>query len=360
MCFGSRYLLSLFPVLVPSSSGTFHPCHSSGPVIDDTKQTMHTPEALKDGATPLLTDSRDAHGSDPPLPPPPAPSADPGLQQAPSPLSEDGTNALGEGDVDIFTLSAASAMKMLCNMVESLVRVTGDVPPTPPISLPTTPVPRLLLSHGDSKADRPGTDGRPRSRQAMAAAANLESVPDKAKTPIGSPESGASEALQIVGANMEPLHIQHGAISRKFFSKKPPPISLEEYLSRLHLYCPMSTAVYLATGLYIHKLAVIEKILPVTTRNVHRLLLAGLRVAMKALEDLSYPHSRFAKVGGVSEAELGRLEISFCFVTNFELRVTKEMLFKHMTAMRDGLFPRALPLTFQPRLPAARGNGNAR
>jgi hypothetical protein len=73
-------------------------------------------------------------------------------------------------------------------------------------------------------------------------------------------------------------------------------------------------------------MAVAERVIPVTPRNVHRLLLAGLRVAMKALEDLSWPHARFSKVGGVSEIELGRLEIAFCFLMDFELRVDAEML----------------------------------
>jgi len=50
---------------------------------------------------------------------------------------------------------------------------------------------------------------------------------------------------------------------------------------------------------------------------------------MKALEDQSYAHRRFAKVGGVSERELARLEISFCFLTNFDLITTKEILLKH-------------------------------
>ena len=153
---------------------------------------------------------------------------------------------------------------------------------------------------------------------------------------------------------MEPLNVQHGAIIRKFYSKRPPPIPLEEYLLRLHRYCPMSTAVYLATSLYIHRLAIIEKILPVTARNAHRLLLAGLRVAMKALEDLSYPHRRFAKVGGISETELGRLEVSFCFVTNFELKVTSKMLLEHALAVRDGLSTLTeAPKGFQPKLPPA-------
>ena len=174
----------------------------------------------------------------------------------------------------------------------------------------------------------------------------------KAKTPIGSPEAAPTEPLHTVGSNMEPLDIQHGAISRKFYSKKPPPIPLEEYLLRLHRYCPMSTAVYLATSLYIHRLAILDRVIAVTVRNVHRLLLAGLRVAMKALEDLSYPHRRFAKVGGVNEAELGRLEVSFCFLMKFELKVDQEMLFAHALAMRDNASFYRLPMALQPKLPS--------
>jgi hypothetical protein len=97
----------------------------------------------------------------------------------------------------------------------------------------------------------------------------------------------------------------------------------------------MSTAVYLATSFYIFRLAVDERAIPVTRRNCHRLLLAGLRVAMKALEDLSYPHSKVAKVGGVSEAELARLEVSFCFLVGFELVVHEETLLKHWEVLKQ-------------------------
>lgn len=105
---------------------------------------------------------------------------------------------------------------------------------------------------------------------------------------------------------------------------------------RIHRFCPLSTAVYLATALYIHRLAVMERAIAVTKRNVHRLLLAGLRVAMKALEDLSYAHSKFAKVGGVSELELARLEISFCFLTGFELVVDEQSLSEQWELLRSG------------------------
>lgn len=155
-------------------------------------------------------------------------------------------------------------------------------------------------------------------------------------TPTPPPPPGSPEPYIVIGANSQPLNLQHSAITRKFYSKAPPPISIEDYLLRMHRFCPMSTAVYLAASLYIFRLAVDERAIPVTRRNCHRLLLAGLRVAMKALEDLSYPHAKIARVGGVTELELARLEISFCFLAGFELVVTEESLRKHWQLLKDG------------------------
>ncbi|KAA6411519.1 MAG: hypothetical protein FRX48_04799 [Lasallia pustulata] len=295
---------------------------------------MHTPEHSES----LIPSSPVQQGSlHPALPAPPQPSADPGITPTVDFTYEANGSVPDDGDIDIFHLSPVAALKMLCSTIEALVRLTGDIPPTSPISQPTTTNLQMMQAEKESvvrhKAD--WATGQPRQYRYSDWAEDVGGVPLK-KTPIGSPEAAASEPLHIIGSNMQALNIQHGAITRKFYSKKPPPIPLEEYLLRLHRYCPMSTAVYVATSLYIHKLAVIERIIPVTVRNVHRLLLAGLRVAMKALEDISYPHRRFAKVGGVSESELGRLEVSFCFLTNFELKVDEEMLWRQATAMRDG------------------------
>ncbi len=311
---------------------------------------MHSPEHNQDGKCPQPQSSEPEGAS---IPPPPEPSDDPGMNPSiRSPLEDLG--AVPESHhIDIFTLTPVAALKLLCGTMETLVKVTGDVPPTPPISHPNTPNMRVMQAEKESAARcaRDGSRSRPRTPQKIEGSEDMDAVPEKAKTPIGSPESGPAEPLHIIGSNMEPLNIQHGAIARKFYSRKPPPIALEEYLLRLHRYCPMSTAVYLATSFYIHRLAVIDRIIPVTVRNVHRLLLAGLRVAMKALEDLSYPHQRFAKVGGVTETELGRLEVSFCFVTNFELKVDKEVLLKHAMTIRQGSSLSEIPIGFQPKLP---------
>jgi hypothetical protein len=294
-------------------------------------------QEVKDEAAPPQDPSKDV-SPPPPLPSAPDPSTDPGVvPPIASPPPDDGE--LPE-DLNIFALSPVAALKMLCRSIDTLVQFTGDVPPTPP-----------LRSRNASPIHTPPLGSRSRNASKENIAFSMTQKAELPKTAIGSPEAHHDEPVHIIGAHAEPVYIQQGAIARKFYSKRPPPISTEAYLMRMHRYCPMSTAVYLATSLYINRLAVVERVIPVTPRNVHRLLLAGLRVAMKALEDLSYPHERFAKVGGVSEVELGRLEITFCFLTNFELKVDAEMLQEEASSLREGDAVRELPASLDLMLP---------
>lgn len=335
-------------------------------------------------------------------PPPPKPSTDPVLTIQPpqpdlQPITSPQLNAQPD---DIFKVPALAALKLLSAGVEALVRITGDIPPTPPPMTPHIPNMRSMqaekesivrnyseksltrlreqeLAHQIQDAghtpgpaatlpDDQGTISPPSSQQSPAGPVLAVPKPTRAASlsvpglhppapqpidgvhlrPTPSPEpssfvpppppSSTPEPYVVIGANSQPLNMQHNAITRKFYSKKPPPIGISDYLLRIHRFCPMSTAVYLATSLYIHRLAVDERAVAVTKRNAHRLLLAGLRVAMKALEDLSYPHAKVAKVGGVSELELARLEISFCFLCGFELVVGAGLLQDHWTNMKNG------------------------
>lgn len=268
-------------------------------------------------------------------PAPPKPENDIGIvPPVKSPSEEE--DDLSPEHIKIFTLKPVSALKLLCRSIDALVQMTGDVPPTPPIRTPRSRSPvrpnfgiERKLATQTAKRDLMNLNMQIAGQEQSFAHESIDGVPFK-RTPIGSPEANPwemnSPPQDDVGANAPPVHIQHLTLARKFYSKRPPPISTEEYLMRMHKYCPMSTAVYLATSVYITRLAITERLIPVTPRNVHRLLLAGLRVAMKALEDMSWPHGRFAKVGGVSEAELGRLEITFCFLTSFVLKVDADQL----------------------------------
>ncbi|KAK9450769.1 cyclin-domain-containing protein [Limtongia smithiae] len=130
-------------------------------------------------------------------------------------------------------------------------------------------------------------------------------------------ESPADQSDRIAVDKMN----QRAIISRRFWSKSAPEIDIEKYLLRIHQYCPISTAVYLATSVYIHQLCMVTRAMALTPLNVHRLVLAALRVASKNLEDINHQQKRFAKVGGLSEQELCRLEIGFLFLMDFDLKV---------------------------------------
>lgn len=236
-----------------------------------------------------------------------------------------------------------TAMKMLCRSVQALSVITGDIPPTPPISRPNTPRGSVDLSASTSSnkenLNTSHKHKRSSSRPATPVPADDIKSPTFKNVDVGSPEAARDEPAaaldeQCIGGDALPTLEQQQAIARKFFSKAPPPVSLEDYLARLQRYCPMSTAVYLAAGVYIHKLCVEDKLVPVTPRTVHRLILASLRVAMKALEDLRYPQQRFAGVGGVRESELKLLEISLCYLTDFDLQVNNEMLYWKMVELQ--------------------------
>ncbi|KAB8349865.1 hypothetical protein FH972_023878 [Carpinus fangiana] len=231
-------------------------------------------------------------------------------------------------DVDPATLTPVAALTILCRSVQSLVDLTGDVPPTPPISRPATPSLRELR-----EGQNPRLDVRPATPASSIPPDDLNG-PYFSRIPIGSPEAHASEPSFSKMYAAEPLRVQHEAIARKFFSKKPPPISVEAYLLRMHRYCPMSTAVYLAAAAYIYRVAIEDRTVPVTLRTVHRLLLAALRVAMKGLEDLSYPHQRFAGVGGVADRELAKLEIALCYLLDFDVQVDNRLLREKVAALQ--------------------------
>lgn len=242
------------------------------------------------------------------------------------------------------------ALELLGANLEVLVAMTGDVPPTPPPPTPPTPNMKgmqtekanIARTHSDNnlarlrnQAPESGSEAQDKHSGGIDESRknNKEDIDGvQLRQPSGptfQQQTTRPPPYIIMDSNLQPINLQHGFITRKFYSRGEPPVSIHEYLMRLYDNCPMSTAVYLATSLYIYRLAVVERAIPVTRRNAHRLVLAALRVATKALEDLCYSHRKMAAVGGVSEAELARLEISFCFLAGFDLMVDLEQLQRH-------------------------------
>ncbi len=212
---------------------------------------------------------------------------------------------------DIHSISGLAALRMLFQALEALVEVTGDIPPTPPVSRPTTP----------------------NTEDTRQLALRRLSSPEAAMS-IGSPEAHPHEPLAVQQYAPD-ASVQNAAIARRFFSKKKPSFSLEQYLLRLHEHCPHSPAVYLAAASFCHRLCVAELKVPATNRTIHRLALASIRVSEKALEDNKWRQERMAKVGGVTKKSLNHLEIALLFLLEFKLLVNEEVLASRMFLLQQ-------------------------
>lgn len=307
---------------MPSSFGSRYSFNKSSPPV----RREPTPPKPRDDT--IEEDSCHAPSNPPSAP---SPSQDAGLvpditEAALSTLNIS-SPLLDNGLSDIKNMQPVVAMLMLARGVQGLAKITGEVVATPPLMLPSiknrnTGAREVVARHRRTMS-RPGT---PLAFTDVRNSADLDYV--------GPPEAQPGEFSAGDDMN-EPQPLQTLTIVRKFYCKVPPKLNIELYLKRIHKFCPMSPAVYLAAGSYIQKLCIEDKVVPATSRTIHRLLLAALRVAMKALEDLRYSQERFAAVGGVTQEELRNLEVSLCYLMNFDLQVTIDKLRRKMGGLLD-------------------------
>lgn len=291
---------------------------------------MEETKAFRDSTEPVPT-------------PPDAPNPN---KEQPSPQAH-GDNQAQSNDVpclqdenwDLTQITGLAAVKMLIDCVQALADETGMVLPSPAISHPATPraEPRLFITPPSTvmrNASAPISPNSPGSSIQTPVSAH-SGAPSPMLMP--SPEGLRDEIVPAVETcaatdieSAESRTRQQAVIARRFFLKTVPAFTLSEYLMRIHTYCAHSPAVYLAAAAYIHRLCIVERNVPATAKTVHRLCLAGIRVASKALEDNKWSQDRIAKVGGVSRRELRSLEINLCYLLDFELFVREEEMRRTM------------------------------
>ncbi|CAA7403598.1 unnamed protein product [Spirodela intermedia] len=99
-------------------------------------------------------------------------------------------------------------------------------------------------------------------------------------------------------------------------------MSIQSFLERIFRYTGAAPSVYVVAYVYIDRLCQRSPGLRVSRRNAHRLLVAGIMVASKFVEDRNYGNSYFARVGGLPLSELNRLEVNLLFLMGFRLHVS--------------------------------------
>ncbi|KAF4601239.1 hypothetical protein EYR38_005891 [Pleurotus pulmonarius] len=112
-----------------------------------------------------------------------------------------------------------------------------------------------------------------------------------------------------------------------FHARNVPTISLEAYLLRILKYCPTSNQVFLSLLVYFDRMSklsseAIGRTFVIDSYNIHRLVIAGVTVASKFFSDVFYTNSRYAKVGGLPQAELNQLELQFLLLNDFRLVIS--------------------------------------
>uniref|UniRef100_A0A2P2L753 Cyclin-P3-1 isoform X1 n=2 Tax=Rhizophora mucronata TaxID=61149 RepID=A0A2P2L753_RHIMU len=105
-----------------------------------------------------------------------------------------------------------------------------------------------------------------------------------------------------------------------FQGLRVPSVSIQQYIDRIFRYSGCSPSCFVIAQIYVDRF-LHQTNVHLTSLNVHRLLITSVLLAAKFNDDAFFNNAYYAKVGGISTAELNRLEMKFLFSIDFRLHV---------------------------------------
>mmetsp|Transcript_6591 Transcript_6591/g.16878 ORF Transcript_6591/g.16878 Transcript_6591/m.16878 type:complete len:271 (-) Transcript_6591:442-1254(-) len=136
----------------------------------------------------------------------------------------------------------------------------------------------------------------------------------------------SADVMALIAAALERVVRQNHDLRQtqptSFDAVSAPSISVHRYLARIRQYTKFHDECYVVALVYLDRLFRAHKapFLP-TQHNVHRLVIASVLVASKFYDDVFHSNSFMAQVGGISVAEMNKLEIELCLRLNWELHL---------------------------------------
>lgn len=152
---------------------------------------------------------------------------------------------------------------------------------------------------------------------------------------------------RLVTVNNNLVKVGPGQVT-KFHALKPPSISIQHYLERIHKYASCSTECFILALIYIDRM-IQRNNFHLTDLNVHRVVITGVLLAAKFFDDAYYNNAYYAKVGGVLVAEMNSLEVEFLFRINFSLHVNPDIFNKYHAELVSHAVTIPLSPTLLPR-----------
>ncbi|KAL5796724.1 hypothetical protein ACOSQ2_001544 [Xanthoceras sorbifolium] len=105
-----------------------------------------------------------------------------------------------------------------------------------------------------------------------------------------------------------------------FHGLREPTITIQQYIDRIFKYAACSPSCFVVAQIYVDRYLQ-QADVHLTSLNVHRLLITSVMVAAKFIDDAFFNNAYYARVGGVTTAELNRMEMKFLFSLDFRLQV---------------------------------------
>ncbi|XP_078440107.1 cyclin-P4-1-like [Wolffia australiana] len=120
-----------------------------------------------------------------------------------------------------------------------------------------------------------------------------------------------------------------------FHGLHKPEISVSSYVERIFLFANCSPSCYVVALIYLDRFSRRQPEAAVSSLTVHRLIITGVMVAAKFLDDVTYNNAFFAKVGGTSLMEMNVMERCFLFGLGFQLNVTPSTFDSYCSLLRN-------------------------
>lgn len=109
----------------------------------------------------------------------------------------------------------------------------------------------------------------------------------------------------------------------RFHAVQPPQVSVQDYMVRLQKYFHCSNENFILAFVYLDRVITINPDqLKISTYIIHRLIVTALVIAAKYHDDIYYSNTYYAKVAGVSAAEMNHLEAHFLHLLNWNVHVS--------------------------------------
>jgi hypothetical protein len=115
---------------------------------------------------------------------------------------------------------------------------------------------------------------------------------------------------------------------KPFMTMNIPTMPIKDYLLRLAQFANISESTIILILIYIDRICKINNF-HLNFRNIYKLIITSMIIAIKYNEDHFYSKEVYAKLGGVTMKELNYLEFQFLILIKFSLFVEKDLYDKY-------------------------------